>query len=177
MLNSPNKGLIYVFTGKGKGKTTAAIGQAIRAAGQGWKVLIIQFIKQAISGEVEPLRKLGIEIYPMGEGFVGILGDRKPREVHAKAAEKALAFAEEKIKEGGYDLLILDEVNVAVSLGLIPVEDLTKFLEKKPRELNVIFTGRGAPKELMELADLVSEVREIKHPFAKGKAAEKGIEY
>ena len=177
MLNSPDKGLIFVFTGDGKGKTTAAIGQAVRAVGQGWKVLIIQFIKQIISGEVEPLKKIGVEIYPMGEGFVGIMGDRKPREMHVRAAEKALDFAEEKVRVGDFNLLILDEINVAVSLGLLDADKVFEFLKNKPEDLNVILTGRNAPPEFVKVADLVSEVKEIEHPFAKGKIAKKGIEF
>ena len=177
MLNSHNKGFIYVFTGDGKGKTTAAIGQAVRAVGQGWQVLIVQFIKQIISGEVEPLKKLGVEIYPMGEGFVGILGDRKPREVHVQAAQKALAFARKKVAKENYGLLVLDEINVAVALGLIGVGEVLKFLKNRPAGLNVIITGRNAPKELIEIADLVSEVKDLKHPFSKGVSAKKGIEF
>lgn len=172
-----DRGLIFVFTGNGKGKTTAAIGQAVRAVGQGWKVLIVQFIKQVISGEVEPLRKIGVEIYPMGEGFVGILGDRKPREIHVQAAEKALDFARKKIVEGNYDLLVLDEINVAVSLGLLDTGRVEKFLKKRPRNLSVILTGRNAPKEFIKIADLVSESKDLKHPFSQGEMAKKGVEF
>lgn len=172
-----NSGLVYVFTGNGKGKTTAAIGQAVRAAGQGWKVLMVQFIKQWISGEVPSLKKLGIEIYPMGEGFVGIMGDTKPREVHEQAARQALEFAKDKIQASDYQLLILDEVNVAVSLGLISAKNVLKFLKDKPKDLNVILTGRNAPEEFIKVADLISEVKEVKHPFAEGKKAKRGIEF
>ena len=171
------KGLVYIFTGNGKGKTTAAIGQAVRAVGQGWKVLMVQFIKQIVSGEVDTLRKLGVEIYPMGEGFVGIMGDRKPREVHVQAASKALKFAEDKIRNGDYRLLILDEINVAVHLGLVDVEEMLAFLKNKPKDLDVILTGRDAPKEFIEIADLVSEVKDLKHPFSKGVSAKRGIEF
>jgi len=171
------EGLIYVFTGNGKGKTTAAIGQAVRAVGQGWKVLMVQFIKKWVSGEVAPLKKLGVEIYPMGLGFVGIMGDTLPRSAHEKAARKALDFVREKVGEDSYDLLILDEVNVAVSLGLIDSKSVLDFLKNKPEDLNVILTGRNAPKEFVEIADLVSEVKEVKHPFSGGVSAKKGIEY
>jgi len=177
VLNSQDKGLIYIFTGNGKGKTTAAIGQAVRAVGQGCHVLMVQFIKQVVSGEVETLRKLGVEIYPMGEGFVGIMGDRKPREVHVQAASKALKFAEDKIRNGDYRLLILDEINVAVHLGLVDVEEMLAFLKNKPKDLDVILTGRDAPKEFIEIADLVSEVKDLKHPFSKGVSAKRGIEF
>lgn len=172
-----DKAFIYVFTGDGKGKTTASIGQAVRSVGQGWKVLMVQFIKKWISGEVAPLKKLGVEIYPMGLGFVGIMGDQLPRSAHEKAAREALEFVRKKIGEGSYDLLILDEVNVAISLGLIDVKPVLKLLKNKPKDLSVILTGRGAPKELIEIADLVSEVKEVKHPFSGGIAAKKGREY
>src|SRR3989304_8214949 len=97
------KGLIYVFTGNGKGKTTAAVGQAVRFAGQGWKVLMVQFIKQIISGEVAPLKKLGVEVYPMGLGYVGILSDQKELETHREAAARAFDFVRDKVREGDYD--------------------------------------------------------------------------
>ena len=177
MLNSQDKGLIYVFTGNGKGKTTAAIGQAVRAVGQGWKVLMVQFIKKWISGEISPLKELGVEIYPMGLGFVGIMGDTLPRSDHEKAAREALKFVRKKIRKGSYDLLILDEVNVAISLGLIDVKAVLQLLKDRPKDLDVILTGRDAPKEFIEIADLVSEVKEVKHPFAKGETAKKGIEF
>jgi cob(I)alamin adenosyltransferase len=171
------EGLIYIFTGNGKGKTTAAIGQAVRAVGQGWKVLMVQFIKKWISGEVSSLKKLGVEIYPMGLGFVGIMGDTLPRSEHEKAARKALDFVRKKVRDGSYDLLILDEVNVAISLGLLDVEVVLQLLKARPKDLNVILTGRGAPEEFIEIADLVSEVKEVKHPFSKGVSAKKGVEF
>lgn len=169
--------MIYVFTGEGKGKTTAAVGQAVRSVGQGWKVLIVQFIKQIISGEVAPLKKLGVEVYPMGLGYVGILTDQKEKAQHVQAAERALDFAKGKLQTGGYDLLILDEVNNAVHLGLLEVGEVLEFLKSKPKNVSVILTGRDAPQEFLKLADLVSEVREIKHPFSKGLQGKKGIEY
>lgn len=172
-----DRGFIYVFTGEGKGKTTAAIGQAVRSVGQGWKVLIIQFIKQIISGEVEPLKKLGIEIYPMGMGYVGILTDQKEKEIHIQVAEKAFDFAKKKVNGGSYDLLILDEINNSVQLGLLDVSEVIDFLKTKPEKLSVIITGRGAPKEFVEIADLVSEIKDIKHPYEKGAKAKKGIEF
>ncbi|MDP2735108.1 MAG: cob(I)yrinic acid a,c-diamide adenosyltransferase [bacterium] len=171
------KGLVYVFTGHGKGKTTAAIGQAVRSVGQGWKVLVVQFIKQVISGEVEPLKKLGVEIYPMGMGYVGILTDQKEKDRHVQAAEQAFDFAKEKISKGKYDLLIMDEINNAIQLDLLAVGEVLEFLNSKPAELSVILTGRDAPREFVEAADLVSEVKEIRHPFSEGKTAKKGIEY
>ncbi|NIT04335.1 cob(I)yrinic acid a,c-diamide adenosyltransferase [Candidatus Saccharibacteria bacterium] len=172
----PEKGSILVFTGGGKGKTTAAVGQAVRARGRDWRVLMIQFIKKWVSGEVTPLKNLGVEVHPMGLGFVGIMGDRRPRSEHEEAARDALELARKKIDEEIYDLLILDEVNVAISLGLLGTSEVLEFLENKPRNLSVILTGRGAPSEFVEIADLVSEVKEVKHPFQKGARAKKGVE-
>jgi len=177
MLRHRSKGLLYVFTGNGKGKTTAAVGQAVRAVGQGQKVLMVQFIKQITSGEVSPLKRIGVEIYPLGRGFVGILGDQEPRAVHIRAAREALDFAKDKVSQENYDLLVLDEINVAISLGLLKVEEVLEFLRLRPDNLSVIVTGRNAPKELIKIADLVSEVREIKHPFSKGISAKKGSEF
>lgn len=171
------KGLIYVFTGDGKGKTTAAVGQAVRAAGQGWKVLIVQFVKQIISGEVEPLKKIGVEVYPMGMGYVGIMTDKKKVAQHIQAAEKALDFAKNKAAEGNFDLLVLDEINNSVSLGLLDVEEVLEFLKSKPKNLSVILTGRDVPGEFIEVADLVSEVKDVKHPFKQDAKAQKGIEF
>ena len=123
------------------------------------------------------MRKLGVGIYGVGEGFGGIMGDRKPREVHVQAAARALKFAEDKIRNGDYRLLILDEINVAVHLGLVDVEEMLAFLKNKPKDLDVILTGRDAPKEFIEIADLVSEVKDLKHPFSKGVSAKRGIEF
>ncbi|KKW05665.1 MAG: Cob(I)alamin adenosyltransferase [candidate division CPR1 bacterium GW2011_GWC1_49_13] len=157
------KGLIYVFTGNGKGKTTAAVGQAVRFAGQGFKVLMVQFIKQIVSGEVAPLKKLGVEIYPMGLGYVGILSDQKEKETH--------------VHEEEFDLLVLDEVNNSVHLGLLEVGEVVDFLKNRPQELSVILTGRDAPAQFKEMADLVSEVKDVKHPYEKGISAKKGSEF
>lgn len=171
------KGFIYIFTGGGKGKTTAALGQALRAQGQGWKILIIQFIKKTLSGEAAPLKKLGIEIFPMGLGFVGIKEDKRSLKRHRQAAKEAFAFAKKKIKESKPDLLILDEINVVVDLNLLAEEEVLRFLKEKPQGLTVILTGWRAPKSFIEIADLVTEMKEIKHPFTKGKKPRSGLEY
>lgn len=168
---------VYVFTGDGKGKTTAALGQALRARGRGWKVLIIQFIKKIPSGEVEPLKKLGIDIFPMGLGFVGVSKDKSSFKKHQKAAQQAFAFAKEKVGGGGYNLLILDEVVVAISLGLLKEGEVRQFLRKRPKGLNVILTGRNASESLIKGADLVTEMREVKHPHKAGYKARPGLEY
>lgn len=168
---------IYVFTGSGKGKTTAALGQAVRATGHGWKVLIIQFIKKISSGEVGPLKKLGVDIFPMGLGFVEVSADRRSAQKHRQAAQHALAFAQDKVRDNRYNLLILDEVNVAINLGLLKEEEVLQFLKKRPRGLSIILTGRGAPKSLIKEADLVTEMREVRHPHKAGYKARPGLEY
>jgi len=173
--------MIFVFTGNGKGKTTAAIGHGIRVVGQGKKVLLIQFIKNKKwpTGEEMALREFAgrFEIITGGKGFVGILGDRLPRSVHKKAAQDTLKKASKLIFSKKFDLVILDEINVALSLKLITIKDVLSILRLIPNNLDVILTGRGAPKELIRIADLVTEFREIKHYYGKGAIAKKGREY
>jgi len=173
--------MIFVFTGNGKGKTTAAIGHGIRAVGRGKKVLLIQFIKSKKwpTGEEMALREFGerFKIITGGKGFVGILGDRLPKSVHKKAAQDTLKKANKFILSKKFNLIILDEINVALSLGLITIKDILSILRLIPNDLDVILTGRGAPKELIRIADLVTEFKEIKHYYRKGAVAKKGREY
>jgi cob(I)alamin adenosyltransferase len=174
-----NKGLIVVHTGPGKGKTTAALGLGFRAVGSGLRVLMVQFIKGSWHyGELDTAEMLGPEkfvIRPMGKGFVKLSGEADPE--HKKAAEEAWGFAREKIFSGEYDMIILDEINYALSYGLIPAEPVLEALRQKPEQLHVILTGRSARLEIVELADLVTEMREVKHPYQKGIEAQRGIEY
>lgn len=174
--------MIIVFTGNGKGKTTAALGQAARALGQGKKVLIIQFIKNVSTGEHKFFkqsanRKAQIVIKKTGKGFVKILGDKLPFSEHKKAAQKALKLAAQKIKSKKYDLIILDEINVAVNLKLLKATDILKIIKNLPEEKVIILTGRNAPKSFIKVADIATEMKEIKHQFKKGRVAKKGIEY
>lgn len=171
--------MVVVYTGDGKGKTTAALGLALRAAGHGMKVLIIQFIKSYKRyGELKFVKKYdcGIEIKTMGKGYVGIKGDLHPFEEHVKAAKKTLEFAKQQILSKKYDIIVLDEINIALDKKLLAVKDVTNLIKQKPPELHLVLTGRGAPRKLIQLADLVSEVKDIKHPFKKGIPAQKGIE-
>jgi len=173
------KGLVIVNTGNGKGKTTAALGLSLRAVGQGMKVLIIQFIKSSRStGEVKASRRLfpGLQIVPMGHGFVD-LKDKKCFEVARKKAGKALRFAKDCIAAGRFDVVVLDEVNYAVSYGLITAEDLIDLITSKPSPLHLVITGRGAKKKVIALADTVTEMKEIKHAYRKGIPSRKGIEF
>lgn len=174
------KGLIIVFTGDGKGKTTSALGIALRASGHNMKVAMLQFIKGSWHyGELDSAKKLSpnFELIPLGKGFVGIIDDRLPREEHIKAAKEALAIAREKITSGNYNIVILDEINVAVRLNLIDIQELLDIIKVKPKDLHLIITGRGADPKLIDAADLVTEMREIKHPYQKGIEAQRGIDY
>jgi len=173
-------GLIIVYTGDGKGKTTAALGMALRAVGRGWRVLMIQFGKGAWHyAELESSERLApdFEIVPMGIGFYKILDDSHTEAEHRAAAQNALAFVREKIAAGEHDMLILDEINGMFSAGLLNVQEALPILDTKPNDLTLVLTGRNAPPEIMERADLVTEMREIKHPYQKGILAQKGIDY
>ena len=173
--------MLYIFTGDGKGKTTAALGQAMRAVGEGKRVLMIQFIKGPWkSGEdflahgLEPNFKL----VKMGKGFVGIMGDSLPREEHQKAAEEALKYAKKEAESGSWDMVILDEVNNAVALNLISKDDVLEFIDFSKNKLeHLILTGRDAPQGFIDRADLVTEMRDIKHPYHQGVKGKRGLEY
>jgi cob(I)alamin adenosyltransferase len=174
------KGLVIIYTGHGKGKTTAALGMCIRAAGYKKKVKIIQFIKGTWKyGEMDGIKLLQpyVEMEQRGKGFVGIVDDKEDISTHIRAAEEALKYSREAMESGKYDHLILDEINVALNLKLIKVEDVVQLIKDKPEELHLILTGRDAPQELIDLADLVTEMREIKHPFQKGILAQQGVDY
>lgn len=175
--------MIIVFTGNGKGKTTASLGQMVRVLGRGKSALMIQFIKGPWrSGEDEFGEKFGIppekfQIKKMGLGFVGILGDKLPREEHQKVAEKALKYFKEEVASGKWHLVILDEINVAVSLGLLKVETVVEAIKNFPRERILILSGRNTPQEFIDAADLATEMKEIKHPFNDGELAKYGVEF
>jgi len=174
------KGLIMVHTGPGKGKTTAALGVAMRAVGQGMKALMVQFIKGSWHyGELDAAQMFGgdrFQILPMGRGFVKI-GVEKPDPEDVRLVEEAWKFASEKIASGGYDLVILDEINYAISYNMLSPEQVVETLRQKPEMVHVILTGRNAHPAIIELADLVTEMREVKHPYQKGIMAQRGIEY
>jgi cob(I)alamin adenosyltransferase len=173
-------GLVLINTGDGKGKTTAALGTVLRAVGYGHHCLIVQFIKGSWSyGELKSIKRLEpeVEFHRMGKGFVGIIDDQLPREEHEKAAREALAFAREKMVTGAYRLVLLDEIFIAVGLGLIGTQDVLDLLDVRPRKTTLILTGRGAPPEVIERADTVTEMREIKHAYRKGILAQRGVDY
>lgn len=171
---------MLVITGDGKGKTTSCLGMAVRAVGYGMKVLMVQFIKGSLHyGELDGAKRLApeFELLPMGKGFVGIRGDALPIEEHMAAAREALALARERMLSGRYDVIILDEVNVAVRLGLLDVKEVLALIAEKPASVHLILSGRNAHEEVIRVAHLVSEVRSVKHPYDQGIEAEKGIDY
>ena len=173
--------MLLVFTGNGKGKTTSALGNALRFLGAGKRALMVQFIKGPWeSGEHKSVLPLSphFKIIKTGLGFVGILGDALPIEEHQKAAQDGLRIAGEEIAGGEYQLLILDEVHNALSLKLLSLPDVFDFLDyAKDKTEHIILTGRGAPKEIIERADLVTEMKDIKHPLYRGEKAVKGLDF
>jgi cob(I)alamin adenosyltransferase len=182
-------GQTLVFFGDGKGKTTAAFGVALRAVGRGWKVLMIQYTKMGEWPKGEPMGEIkgalrlapDFEIVSTGLGFVNIFGDPYPFEQHREAAQKGLELYREKAASGEYDLIILDEAIGAVSQGQWDLEQLLDVMRNKPRELNLLITGHDDKKvfidQIIELADLATEMKKIKHPFDQGHQARKGLDY
>jgi cob(I)alamin adenosyltransferase len=171
------KGLTVIFTGNGKGKTTAALGIALRACGHGMRILMIEFIKErGKSGEQKVCPDLlkKVDLYAFGMGFIFHGDDPRP---HMEMVEKAWFFVEESLAQGQYDILILDELNVVLSLGLLPVDKVVDFLIRRDETLHVVITGRDAPKELIKMADIVTEMKEIKHVFREGVGAVMGLDY
>jgi cob(I)alamin adenosyltransferase len=169
--------MIQIYTGNGKGKTTAALGLALRAVGHGLKVIMIQFMKGKINyGELEAARHLpGLVIEQYGRP--DFVNPENPSKEDIQFAKDAMVRAREVIRKKKFDMIILDEVNVAVAYGLIPVQRVIELLKKTPQRKELILTGRYMPDEFIQYADLISEVNEIKHHFQKGISARKGIEY
>jgi cob(I)alamin adenosyltransferase len=175
------EGLILINTGEGKGKTTAALGLALRAAGHNLKVLILQFIKSGgRTGEVKIIDKLKplVEIKQLGKGFIKFKNGRPaPTRAQIENAMDSFEYARGKICSGEYDVIILDEIINLISYGLLKAGDIAGLIKNKPKELCIVLTGRNAPPELVDIADTVTEMREIKHAFINGVKARKGIEY
>ena len=170
------KALVVLYTGNGKGKTTAALGMLLRAWGRGMKVCMLSFIKEQTAnfGEERAARKLGIELIPMGGGFTWLSKDL--------AQDKALAqrcwdLCKEKIASGEYDIVALDEITYPITYGWLDVDEVVATLRDRPRDLHVVLTGRDAHEKLIEFADLVTEMREVKHPFTSGIKAQPGVDF
>ena len=170
-------GLVQVYTGNGKGKTTACLGLAFRASGRGLNVLMLQFLKPAGGyGEHIAARMIpDFEIIPMGADHMA--GNEVTREEDLELTRKGLAKAEEALTSGRYDLVILDEINNSMKFGLADASEIISMLEKRAPNTEVVLSGRGVPQEIIDYADLVTEMKLIKHPFDRGIGARKGIEY
>ncbi len=185
-MSAPSRrGLVILYTGNGKGKTSAAMGGVLRALGHGWKVLVIQFFKgdwPVVFGEVEMAKRLApqFELLQMGKGFVKHMGDQKPFEEHAAAAKDALAEARDRIASGAYDLVVLDEIVYAIDYAgvqLVSIDEVLALIDAKPPSVHLVMTGRNAPQALIDRADLVTEMREVKHPWQRKIPAQLGIDY
>ncbi|MDR4950490.1 cob(I)yrinic acid a,c-diamide adenosyltransferase [Neobacillus cucumis] len=179
--NKAKRGLTLVYTGDGKGKTTAALGLAVRAAGRGKRVLMIQFIKSPdrTYGEKITFEKLGIEIVQTGVGFTWT----KTPEEHREALKTAWAFTKEKVQLGGYDVVILDELNNALAIDKFPIDDVLplkevlELVQQRPKGMHLVITGRSVKEEIIAYADLVTEMKPVKHYYNEGIPAVKGIEF
>ena len=171
------QGLIQIYTGDGKGKTTCALGLALRAVGQGFKVFMVQFLKTDDTGEVQAARRLAPDFTMESFGTPGFprLSDPDPETV--AAARQAFALARRVIPGGEHDLVILDEINLTLKYGLVPLAEMLEILRQRPPNVEVVLTGRDAPSELVDLADLVTEMRPVKHYFEAGVKARRGIEW
>lgn len=176
---SEEKGLVIVYTGEGKGKTTAALGLVLRAVGYKKKCLVVQFGKVWFTGEIEAVKSLYpyVKLIQGGKGFVKILGDKLPLSDHKKAAGKTFKILYNEVTKGSWDIVVADEIVGAVASKLLPESAVVKLItDRKPR-LDLILTGHHASKKLTEIADLVTEMKEIKHPYQKGILAKKGVDF
>ena len=172
------KGLVLVFTGNGKGKTTAALGLALRSWGHDMNVLMLQFIKSRQCGEHLAVQRMQseFEIRPLGRGFINF-NDAEDMVRQQQAAREALQQVEDAMLSGQYQVLILDEILYALKYGLIDLPGVLALIDRKPDALHLVLTGRDAPPEIIDRAHLVTEMKEIKHPYQQGIPAQKGIEY
>lgn len=175
-VRQPRKSLVVVNTGHGKGKTTAALGVLFRAWGRGYSVCMLQFIKSTTSnyGENRAAKKIGMEIVSLGGGFTWL---SKDIEKDKALARQLWDQCKQKIGSGDYDVVALDEFTYPLAYGWLPVGEVIEFLRQRPPRTHVIITGRDAPQELIDYADLVTEMREVKHPFQQGIKAQPGIEF
>jgi cob(I)alamin adenosyltransferase len=173
-------GLIVVMTGHGKGKTTAALGIALRAIGYDMKVCIIEFLKgDMYSGEIDGIKRLlpNVELHITGKGFCGIKGDKYSFAEHRRHAQDAISLAREKMLTGEFDILILDEIHNAVELNLVDLTQVTELIDIKPLLMHLILTGSNAHTEIIKRAHTVTDMKEIKHAYRQGIEPQKGIDY
>jgi cob(I)alamin adenosyltransferase len=179
-LRESEKGLVVVYTGDGKGKTTAAMGLALRAAGYGRRVLVIQFVKTWFTGEKGGFEHLpNVDFVQAGKGFYKILGDRLPEDEHVEAAQEALELAKVKIASGDYDVVVLDEIIGSITGGLLELAAVLELVDTKPDQLDLVLTGHRGKElpALLERADLITEMVKLKHPYDSGFIAKKTIDY
>lgn len=173
------KGLVIVYTGEGKGKTTAALGLVLRAVGYKRKCLIIQFGKRWFTGEIEGVKKLRpfVKFIQGGKGFVKILGDNLPLAEHKKAAQETFEKLYKEVVSKKWDVVVADEIVGAVASKLVSLTQVLQLIQDKPQKLDLVLTGHHAPEKLIKIADLVTEMTEVKHPFKKGILAKRGIDF
>lgn len=178
-MNSQEKGLVIIYTGEGKGKTTAALGLVLRAVGYKKKCLVVQFGKIWFTGELAGVKMLSpyVKIIQGGKGFVKILGDRIPVEEHKQAAEATFDILYKEVTLGKWDIVVADEIIGTLKSKILPLKKVIKLITDKPKALDLILTGHHLPKSLIRYADLVTEMQEIKHPFQKGILAKKGVDF
>ena len=173
------KGLVILYTGEGKGKTTAALGLVLRAVGYNRKCLIVQFGKIWFTGELLGVKKLAphVKMIQGGKGFVKILGDQLPLSEHKKAARQTFELLYKEVVSDNWDVVVCDEIVGAVSSGLLPLNRVIRLIKDKPERVDLVLTGHHAPRELVDMADLATEMVELKHPFQKGILAKRGIDF
>ena len=178
-MNSEEKGLVILYTGEGKGKTTAALGLVLRAVGYKKKCLIVQFGKAWFTGELVGIKKLSplVKIIQGGKGFLNILGDKVPLKKHKLAAKEAFSILYKEVISNSWDIVVADEIVGSVAAGVLPEKKVFKLIKDKPERLDLVLTGHHATKKLVNIADLVTEMKEVKHPFQKGILAKKGIDF
>jgi cob(I)alamin adenosyltransferase len=180
LIPEKKKGLVVVITGHGKGKTTTALGIAVRACGHNMRVCIIQFMKGDLyAGERDGVKKMGcpVELIPTGKGFCGIQGNPYPYKEHRKNAQDAIQLAHQKMESGQFDILILDEISNALHLHLVDLEQVLDIIRRKPPLMHLVLTGRDAHPQVIKRADTVSEIKEVKHAYRKGIEPQPGIDY
>lgn len=172
------KGLVIVYTGEGKGKTTASLGLVLRAVGYGKKVLIVQFGKTWFTGEIEGVKKLpGVKLVQGGLGFIGIFDDHAPFSEHKKAARSTYDMLYKEVTSGKWDLVVADEIVGAIPGKVLTFTQIKKLIQDKPTQLDLCLTGHYGEEKLFKLADLVTEMVQIKHPYQQGILAKEGIDY
>lgn len=178
-MNSQEKGLVILYTGEGKGKTTAALGLVLRAVGYKKRCLIVQFGKSWFTGELVGIKKLSpyVKIIQGGKGFLDILGSKVSKKEHKKAALEACNILYKEVISNKWDIVVADEIVGAVASKVLAFTKVLQLLNKKPAKLDLVLTGHHARQELIKRADLVTEMQEIKHPFQKGILAKKGIDF